>query len=257
MKYLLTFYLSATVGFLLAQESRPISMQNMSGNWEAESISVSVDGAQGVSVKTIEANKTDFLQVLGIKTNAGDYHSDSTYTEYYLGEGDSLLAKIEGRWYVSQDSMYAYPEGAPEKANAFRVRWLDEERAEFSGLVDWDNDGQQDDRFVGISRRISEEMQTYYMVMLKAAPARDTIPDQKLAQIQSEHLAHIRNLAREGKLSVAGPFLDEGEIRGIFILNVDSMEEARAITEADPAVKAGRLIMEIRPWYGPSRLKID
>jgi uncharacterized protein YciI len=53
---------------------------------------------------------------------------------------------------------------------------------------------------------------------------------------------------------VAGPFLDGGDIRGIYIFDVKTVEEAQALTETDPAIKAGRLTMELHPWYGPAAL---
>ncbi|WP_157593110.1 YciI family protein [Rufibacter tibetensis] len=58
-------------------------------------------------------------------------------------------------------------------------------------------------------------------------------------------------MAADGKLTLAGPFLDNGDVRGIFIFNVNTIEEA----EVDPAVKAGRLIMESHPWYGQKGAK--
>ncbi len=75
------------------------------------------------------------------------------------------------------------------------------------------------------------------------------------AQIQEGHMAHIMKMAGEKKLVLAGPFLDKGDMRGIFILNVATMEEALELTGQDPAVKSGRLTMEIHPWYGPAKLK--
>ena len=53
---------------------------------------------------------------------------------------------------------------------------------------------------------------------------------------------------------VAGPFLDNQPIRGVFIFNVESVEEARKIAETDPAVKAGTLVLELHPWYGSAAL---
>jgi uncharacterized protein YciI len=96
-------------------------------------------------------------------------------------------------------------------------------------------------------------MKTYVMAFLKTGPNRlkDSVAREEL---QKAHLKNIMRLANEGKLIVAGPFLDNQEIRGIFIFNVSSVEEARKLTESDPAVKAGSLVMELHPWYGSAGL---
>lgn len=97
-------------------------------------------------------------------------------------------------------------------------------------------------------------MKQYVMAFLKEGPNRsqDSV---EAARIQSEHLKNIRRLASEGKLVLAGPFMDEGELKGIFIFNVGSLEEVRQLAETDPAVKAGRLILELRPWYGTAAIQ--
>ena len=43
-------------------------------------------------------------------------------------------------------------------------------------------------------------------------------------------------------------------LRGIYIFNVESVEEAKKLTETDPAIKAGSLVMELHPWYGSAAL---
>ncbi|MBS1530256.1 MAG: hypothetical protein JSU01_08110 [Bacteroidetes bacterium] len=96
-------------------------------------------------------------------------------------------------------------------------------------------------------------MKTYVMAFLKTGPNR--LKDSTArAQLQKAHLENIMRLANEGKLIVAGPFLDDQDIRGIFIFNVSSVEEAKKLTESDPAVKAGSLVMELHPWYGSAGL---
>jgi uncharacterized protein len=96
-------------------------------------------------------------------------------------------------------------------------------------------------------------MKRYVMAFLKAGPNRDQ-DEETAMELQRGHMANINKLADEGKLILAGPFLDGGELRGIFLFDVETVEEARALTETDPAVQAGRLIMELHPWYGSAAL---
>lgn len=98
-------------------------------------------------------------------------------------------------------------------------------------------------------------MRTYYLVYLKAGKVRNQ-DSVTVANIQRGHMDNITKLANEGKLIVAGPFMDKQEVRGIFILTAKSMEEAMEWTQTDPAVKAGRLEMEVHPWYGSAALML-
>ncbi|RPI06032.1 MAG: hypothetical protein EHM64_04360 [Ignavibacteriae bacterium] len=96
-------------------------------------------------------------------------------------------------------------------------------------------------------------MKKYVMAFLKSGRVKiqDSVQREDL---QRRHLKNIMRLAAEGTLIVAGPFLDDQEMRGIFIFNVENVEEARIIAETDPAVKAGVLILELHPWYGSAAL---
>ncbi len=96
-------------------------------------------------------------------------------------------------------------------------------------------------------------MRQYVMAFLKAGPNRNQ-DEAEATAIQKAHRANISRLADEGKLVLAGPFFDEGDFVGIFIFNVTTVEEARTLTESDPAIQAGRLVMELHPWYGSAAL---
>ena len=70
-------------------------------------------------------------------------------------------------------------------------------------------------------------------------------------KIQEGHMANINRLAEAGKLVLAGPFVAGGERRGVFIFKVDSLSEAQALTDTDPAVIAGRLKVVLYRWSVP------
>jgi uncharacterized protein YciI len=95
-------------------------------------------------------------------------------------------------------------------------------------------------------------MKKYVMAFLKRGPTK--LSGEEAEQLQNAHLKNIIRLADEGKLVVAGPFRDDGEVRGIFILNAETVEEAKKLTESDPAVQRGTLQFELRPWYGSAAL---
>ncbi|MEW6209084.1 MAG: DinB family protein [Acidobacteriota bacterium] len=95
------------------------------------------------------------------------------------------------------------------------------------------------------------EMDTYQVGLFKRGPRWSVEQAEESRRLQSAHLAHLGKMAEAGKLVGAGPFLDGGELRGILIFKAASIEEARAMAEADPAVKSGRLIIEFHPWLGP------
>lgn len=96
-------------------------------------------------------------------------------------------------------------------------------------------------------------MKQYVMAFLKAGPNRNQ-DSVEAAALQRAHMDNIQRLANEGVLVVAGPFLDDGELRGIYLFDVKSVEEAEALTLTDPAIQAGRLVMELHPWYGSAAL---
>jgi len=100
------------------------------------------------------------------------------------------------------------------------------------------------------------EMTTYYMAFLKKGPKWSPEETEETKKVQAAHLANIQKLVDEGKMVLAGPFLDEWEVRGIFVYKVDSMEEAIELTKLDPAVLSGRLSLEVHPWYSAKGITI-
>lgn len=91
-------------------------------------------------------------------------------------------------------------------------------------------------------------MQQYFIAFLKRGENRN---QNKSASdsLQVLHLAHLGKMYELGYADISGPFGDDGEIRGITIYNVPNQEMADSLANADPMVKAGRLEIEIHPWW--------
>lgn len=91
-------------------------------------------------------------------------------------------------------------------------------------------------------------MKKYFMVFLKNGENRTQVGEEAAA-IQKAHLAHLSKLAEEKKICMAGPFDSDGDIAGMVIYGVARLEEVKSLAEADPAVQAGRLKVEIHPFW--------
>jgi uncharacterized protein len=98
-------------------------------------------------------------------------------------------------------------------------------------------------------------MKSYMFVILKTGSVE--VEDKAIRDsLFAGHMQNIRRLADEGKLVVAGPLgKNEKSYRGIFILNVKTEEEAKALLQNDPAISEGLLDTEIYSWYGAAALK--
>jgi uncharacterized protein YciI len=86
----------------------------------------------------------------------------------------------------------------------------------------------------------------YTLVFLRKGPVpRDD--ETRNERLQLEHLQHLTKLQMAGKLVLNGPTLVEHDILGVSVYAAE-LEDARAMAEADPKVRAGHLTVEAIPW---------
>ena len=95
---------------------------------------------------------------------------------------------------------------------------------------------------------IPKGMKQYFIgFLVRGAKYKPDISEEEHQKLLQQHLAYIRSEAEAGKYKLAGPFLDEGNIAGILVIDVPTAEQAKQIVNGDPMVQAGRLAMEIHP----------
>ncbi|WP_343585261.1 YciI family protein [Flavobacterium sp.] len=98
-------------------------------------------------------------------------------------------------------------------------------------------------------------MKKYVFCLLKSG-SNTTASKEETKKLFEGHMENIGKLAKEGKLAVAGPFMkNDRNYRGIYIFNVETVEEAKALVATDPAIKANLLEAELTPWYCTAALQ--
>jgi len=95
---------------------------------------------------------------------------------------------------------------------------------------------------------VPQGMTIYYLRLLKRGPVWTAEETPELERLQAAHLAYGQKLREMGKAIINGPLLDNGDLRGVSVLRVNSLAEAKALSDADPSVQAGRLVSELHPW---------
>jgi uncharacterized protein len=105
---------------------------------------------------------------------------------------------------------------------------------------------------IGVSALAADmpaNMTTYWFGILERGDKWTPGDTPELQQIQEGHLAHLTAMWKAGKLVLAGPLENAGNWRGVLIYRTKTIEEAQALANDDPAVKAGRLKVTLHRWW--------
>ncbi|WP_155371135.1 YciI family protein [Catellatospora vulcania] len=97
------------------------------------------------------------------------------------------------------------------------------------------------------------ELETFELVMLRRPANPVEYDDAASARIQAEHLAYLAGLRASGHVVTNGPVLDgpDESLRGLVFFRTGSQDEARRLAEQDPAVRAGRLAVDVMTYWCP------
>jgi len=97
------------------------------------------------------------------------------------------------------------------------------------------------------------DLEAFELVLLRRPQDATPYDDDVLERIQHEHLAYHAKLREGGQVVTNGPVTDQPDpsLRGLTFYRTGSLDQSRQLAEADPAVRAGRLTVEIMTWYCP------
>jgi uncharacterized protein YciI len=94
------------------------------------------------------------------------------------------------------------------------------------------------------------ELEQFAFVLLRRGLRAGEYSERELEALQEQHLAYLDEMAARRKLVAAGPFSDQPDdsLRGLCFY-ATGVDEARALAEQDPSVRAGRLAVEVMTWW--------
>ncbi|MHA2091018.1 MAG: YciI family protein [Candidatus Kariarchaeaceae archaeon] len=88
----------------------------------------------------------------------------------------------------------------------------------------------------------------FYAIITPSRKDFITNPREEDSKIMSDHFLYLKKLLEDGKLYLAGPTLIEEDPFGLYIFDTETEEEARALLDNDPSVKAGiQIVTDFRP----------
>ncbi len=97
------------------------------------------------------------------------------------------------------------------------------------------------------------DLESFELVLLRRPASAPDYPGEELERIQREHMAYHARLREDGHVVTNGPVDGQRDpsLRGLVFYRTGSLDRSRQLAEADPAVRARRLAVEIMTWYCP------
>jgi uncharacterized protein YciI len=94
------------------------------------------------------------------------------------------------------------------------------------------------------------DLEAFELVILRRPATRPDCDEQTAQRLQDEHQAYLTWLHEAGHTVASGPLGDQDDesLRGLVFYRTGSLDEARRLASADPAVRAGRLATEVMTW---------
>lgn len=126
------------------------------GTWESVSLEITMpswDG--GDSTGYITADASNWEEVMQIKPVKTVFESDYTYYAEYYDLNGQLIRRPSGTWEVRGNQL-TYKEEVPVMATFYQqVEKISDTQFRFTFQMDYDQDGLEDDRGIGISRKVN------------------------------------------------------------------------------------------------------
>lgn len=129
--------------------------QALIGTWESVSLQITMPGWNNTdSTAYITADESNWEEVMQIKPVTTVFNNDFSYHAEYYDLSGKLINRPTGSWEVRGNTLIYHEETPVPMTFQQQVEKINDTDYRFIFQMDYDQDGLEDDKGVGISRRI-------------------------------------------------------------------------------------------------------
>jgi len=150
--------------FLLACESKESSVEDNSiqrsdlvGVWEQVDLKVTYNTFDVPdSMRIFQVEEENWTKVLSVKPVKTYFKADSTYRQDFIGLDDNVYDTQRGLWNLIGDTLMLI---SPNATYTYEINLVANGTCQYLGLLDWDGDGAEDDKYEATQRLVSRNTQ--------------------------------------------------------------------------------------------------
>lgn len=139
---------------VLSQPKMPVNeslSKQIIGEWRNVFLKITIHH-QNKPTTTMEADSSNWDARLGIKPIRTHFKEDGTYYSEYINLKDSIAKRPTGTWNIKGDSL-TMNQLTPDKSSYTLHLKIDNNRATFTGVIDFDGEGITNDEYYGIQKK--------------------------------------------------------------------------------------------------------
>jgi len=122
------------------------------GEWQNVSMRIKVwSYNQSDTSFIVDINEDNWDLKMTVKPIITTVYEDGTYTSEFRNSFDSLIYQPKGTWLIDGDSLIMEDHQAVYRYQIF----IDGDVAEFNSIIDWDGDGELDDEYFGVQKKMN------------------------------------------------------------------------------------------------------
>lgn len=154
MKFYHILTIIAVLFLASCASSKALLTETLTGSWQAEKIRIKMNGVRGTEKDSVVImEQSDFKEIMGFDGNYAKYKENGDYTMIYTGISDTVTLKITGKWHIEGDSLIIDQITPQERTMTYELK-SKKGKAIMNGLIDFDNDGIEDDELTIVATKM-------------------------------------------------------------------------------------------------------